>query len=322
MLRHKNDLRLLASMEYLLSACEAALRAKHPQVRQAISDAADRCNAGERLRGAVYILHNELWVAMRSSDGSRVKELLRRASDLRFTTTNLVIKGLSDSSVGAFDEDALFMSTMGRENEQEYQLLFDAKPPEGSDVDILRDVNEVLNRLRVLDPATASELEVLVSDVIVMSSAYLNGGTSFKAFGYLMLRERRARHEWTTYLETLVHEAAHLYLYSLWTLDPIILDDGGRLYRSPLRREPRPLSGIFHAMFVLGRIMRTMRIFEQSEYADDVAHLESSYNNAGNTASLERKFEDAYQVVQEHAELSPLGAALLASCRAMAAGEQ
>lgn len=313
-----NDERLIASLHYLYGVAAGVVTEPVAGPERALDRAKAECRSGMRLRGVAYVLHNELVEAMRGQDIARVCTLLRAAGSLRYTTGESDIRPLQVEHDSECAEDALYLRTMRRENEHEYAKPFEVCPPQGDERAAVEDVKEVLRRLRAVDPVTAAEFDAMVTDVVIMSSGVINGGTSFKAFGYLLLRQRQFRPDWTNYLETLVHEAAHLYLYCLWSIDPIITADGGRLYRSPLRSEPRPLSGIFHAMFVLARIIRSLSRFAQDpRYAADVSTMSTAYNNARNSAPLRQKFEDAFAVVAENAELSPLGARLLDGCRAM-----
>jgi hypothetical protein len=314
----QNDIRLLDSLRYVCGVATKVLAEQTGKVEHALDVMQIECEEGMRLRGVAYVVHNELVEAMRGQNPDRVRELLNVAPELRYTTRHCEIVALSAAGDSQSVEDQLYLLTMRRENEKEYSKPFHVAPPVGDPSEVASDVQEVLRRIREVDSASAAEFDALVTDVVIMSSNAINGGTSFKAFGYLLLRERNFDPDWTNYLETLIHEAAHLYLYCLWSIDPIIIDDGGRMYKSPLRAEPRPLSGIFHAMFVLARIIRSLGKFARDpRYGEDISRMSTAYNNARNSAPLLEKFEDAFEVVRDNAVLSPLGSKLLDGCRAM-----
>jgi HEXXH motif-containing protein len=60
------------------------------------------------------------------------------------------------------------------------------------------------------------------------------------------------------FLETLVHETSHLHLFTIMDCNIIILNDEYDLYASPLRADKRPMLGVFHAVFVLSRMVRIL----------------------------------------------------------------
>lgn len=60
---------------------------------------------------------------------------------------------------------------------------------------------------------------------------------------------------WVTVLaEAIVHEHAHGELYTLAELDPLVRVDVQRLFYSPWRKDPRPLIGLFHALYVFENV--------------------------------------------------------------------
>lgn len=77
--------------------------------------------------------------------------------------------------------------------------------------------------------------------------------------------------DWTLYdyMENIIHEMSHIELYIKQLVDPLIIK--GNYLKSPFRKQPRPASGVYHAAFVLARIIRYMAPFcTNSQHA---AHL-------------------------------------------------
>jgi HEXXH motif-containing protein len=138
----------------------------------------------------------------------------------------------------------------------------------------------------------------------------------------VLLRELGSERAWTTYLENIVHEASHLYLYTLFLADPILHEDGRRQYRSPIRPGGRPLSAVMHAAFVLARTARIVRVLgSRPAYRDDIATMSTTYNAAANPESFERKFVAAWKTLHSEAAFTPFGQELLADCRRIALDE-
>ena len=117
-----------------------------------------------------------------------------------------------------------------------------------------------------------------------------------------------------TCIEAVVHEVAHLYLYLLQLRDPLLTNGAEAGFGSPFRPDPRPLSGIYHAMFVLARTIRCLRILSKSnELLSDLP--ERASRKLLNVSELEANFDTVVSVLLEHANLTSRGAQLMQFCR-------
>ena len=65
------------------------------------------------------------------------------------------------------------------------------------------------------------------------------------------------RSDWNviTFADHIVHEAAHQILYAWHELSPLLVNCNEMGYPSPIRDDPRPLYGSFHATFVFLRLV-------------------------------------------------------------------
>ena len=103
------------------------------------------------------------------------------------------------------------------------------------------------------------------------------------------------------YLEHIVHECAHQYLFALQLMDPVVLNDKSELYDAPIRKQKRPMDGVFHACFVLARMVRCFRKTNE--------HINEKYNSQFRER-IEAWFDKSYQVVKEYGQLSEQGKSL------------
>jgi len=108
-------------------------------------------------------------------------------------------------------------------------------------------------------------------------------------------------------LEHLVHEAAHIHINSILATDPLVLNDISELYTSSVRKDPRPIIGIYHTMFVLCRVLMAFnacRIDLNDEY------ISKQYTD------VQDQFNRAFLTCEKNAKLTTLGLSILENCRA------
>lgn len=115
--------------------------------------------------------------------------------------------------------------------------------------------NQATSHLREILPELWAEILHLVSQVLVFDSETVNAGSTWHAFGTVFLRRLEPQSEtWTAVFEHLVHESAHHSLFALSTRYPLVVDNSPDIY-SPFRGINRPAEAVFHALFVMLRIM-------------------------------------------------------------------
>lgn len=320
-LRLTMDAQLLRSFIYLLEQAESSLKNRYPKTRAELHDLLASIETdGVRLRGTAYAIHTQLVEAMRKGRAQNVDELLRHLPTVRWLGMKPKVLPLWSPEFTPLESQAFF-STVASDYESTYARPFDATSPSEAEAGAMKQIIEsTLQKIAELDTETSGEIDGLISDFITVRSDLTNAGTCVKAFGLVYLTVLREEQEWTTYLESIVHEEAHHHLFALWTLDPLLVG-GEELYRSPIRSEPRPMSGVFHAMFVLARTIRCLNIFRAyPKFTAEVNRLPTSYNQANNPAPLEEQFMDAYATVRDNARLTAFGAKVLESSRLMALG--
>jgi len=109
----------------------------------------------------------------------------------------------------------------------------------------------------------------------------------------------------------IAHEAAHTHLFGLALGGRVVENRDAERYVSPLRSDPRPMEGIAHAVYVLGRMIYTLRALiasgrlraDESEQAEAQLHA----NLAGYRGGL--------ATVLEHARFTPAGQAAFEDLR-------
>jgi len=159
------------------------------------------------------------------------------------------------------------------------------------------------------------ELEALVAVILLAESgdetARFGGASAFAAWGAILINPANSRAALPLAL-TLIHESSHLKLFYAYLEDEIVLNGPDERYSSPLRREARPMNGIFHATFVLARMILFLSDLIRT---DAVPALLGTTGHDAIEADLRRlraAFDEGYSVIAEHGVLTPKGAQILA----------
>jgi HEXXH motif-containing protein len=167
------------------------------------------------------------------------------------------------------------------------------------------------------NPALAAEIGALVREIVLAvgpsgkGALSFDGASSFMLWGAIVLNA--AGH--TTTLEmvqALAHESGHNLLFGLATDGPLVTNDDEERFASPLRQDPRPIDGIFHATFVTARMHQAVARLLEAEVLAEGELAEARRALAANAAL----FAQGLATLDRHARLTPMGSAALAGARA------
>jgi hypothetical protein len=169
--------------------------------------------------------------------------------------------------------------------------------------DVTGRLKAALAMIRKFWPAAYKEMPLVVKKLIVYRGHAVIGFTDFRYHGsvffkYEWLMKRKHLEE---VAEDLIHEAAHVRLNSIMGATALFRNDDREIYPSPLRRDLRSMYGVFHQMFVLRRVVEWYHRLDRR----------SAIENRANIGENSDGFEQAYQVVKNHADLTPAGRAMM-----------
>lgn len=161
-------------------------------------------------------------------------------------------------------------------------------------------LKEALELISSLDKGLEEELHAYVTHLKLFAGKVLDSTTSPRFLGAIFLKVPSCEHSPTLiYLRNLVHEISHLHLYAMAGKDPMTLNAPHDLFSSPLRSDKRPMIGIFHATFVLSRMVRILNQYRQ-QFPHD---LEAEKFLAEN----KKFFHDGLETIKNHGMLSEAG---------------
>jgi len=124
--------------------------------------------------------------------------------------------------------------------------------------------------------------EVLLAHAPATETFEFDGASHYQFWGLLMLNPKHHKTPLAV-VEVLAHEASHSLLFGLTIDEPLVFNADDELYVSPLRPDPRPMDGIYHATYVSARMAWAMeRMAEALSGADRAAALEAAARDRAN----------------------------------------
>jgi HEXXH motif-containing protein len=111
--------------------------------------------------------------------------------------------------------------------------------------------------------------------------------------------------------EVLAHEAGHSMLFGMMQDELLVLNPYGERYPSPLRPDPRPMDGIFHATFVSARMALAMEALAASGILD-AQETAAAREAAGRDRE---NFAEGDGVLQRHGRLTETGLRIITAAR-------
>ncbi len=170
-------------------------------------------------------------------------------------------------------------------------------------------------------PEMSAEIRELLREVVIAEGPQgpkaptFDGASSYMLWGATLLNARGQQ----TILDTaqaLAHESGHNLLFGFCVSGPLVENADDELFSSPLRKDARPMDGVFHATYVVARMHQTVsRLLQASVIGEDAM--------AGALADLaahRRNFDAGDRVIREGGRLTPLGVSVIESARAYMAG--
>ncbi|MCB1474675.1 MAG: hypothetical protein H6883_14870 [Rhodobiaceae bacterium] len=132
------------------------------------------------------------------------------------------------------------------------------------------------------------------------------GVTSFMVWGAGFMNGEAFTSVWSTG-QFLIHEITHALLFAISTSAPLVMNPLDKSYKSPLRPEPRPMDGIFHATVVCARMVDFNRMCIDRNLLDGGARDDM----ARQLPELERRFNDGVELVRREGLLSERASLLI-----------
>jgi HEXXH motif-containing protein len=158
------------------------------------------------------------------------------------------------------------------------------------------------------DPALAAEIRTLLREIVLAAGSEdpkamtFDGASAFMLWGAIIINANR-RDGAVGMVQMLAHESAHNLLFGFSADGPLVENSAEELYSSPLRVDPRPMDGIYHATFVTARMHRAIKQLLDSGVLDSEQREKAARDLEDNA----RLFHNGFETVKKHGRLTPVG---------------
>lgn len=187
-------------------------------------------------------------------------------------------------------------------------------PPPDLCAQVSTRVQQALSLLTRVQPAWAQEIQSLVGEIIVLvpQNLHLAGGSSMMLWGTVLLNAEMATDR-IAVLMTLAHEATHLMLFGVACQEPLARNPPQDTFSTALRPTPRPMSALFHATYVSGRLYALAQCLLANP---ELTHQE--HDALAAQAALHRaRFREGAEIVLHQGLLSDAARELMEEARAL-----
>jgi hypothetical protein len=306
-LNRRMHLSLADSLQYVTAQAKGACAFDEP----ALSTLVARLRAGELFGADTFAAYYTLVPALADGDEAAASAAFATLAAARPIAPGLRVLALSPEDLGGRFE------TYFRLMEGEGSMPLGMRTPSPEVAQRFRE--RFARGLALLDaavPEVAGEVRHIINELLIVTGDptlkyQFDGGSHFQLWGALFLN---ADFHQTDYAmaEVIAHESAHSLLFSFCIDEALVENEDDELFTSPLRPDPRPMDGIYHATFVSARMHWTMTRLLDSGLLD--ASVIDAVQQARDADA--RNFEAGYGVIAAHGRLTVTGRALMESARA------
>lgn len=283
--------RLFASLKYLYSSLESLNNdPRQHQIQQKLQ------NLETKPASPLLYALNTL---LASQEPANIDFCIKALLETNFTQTELI-------------EDTAYFKNNGLAAlilEKAIQLDVSNTKPIQQESALIQKINKAIQTIHHYTPLMGCEVDHFMKKVYITSSPKMISGTSFNLFGAIYLGDSLLKEHDIIMSTSIIHEVAHLYFYALSTIDPLIVNDYEEKYPSPLKTDERPLIAVFHAVFVLSRMVNFLK--QILNYPKSPLYQEALIEYHKNIAF----FEAGYETVSKNAKLTTMGKKFLRDIR-------
>jgi hypothetical protein len=298
---------LAESLAYVIEEVDGAITFDRPSIEANIA----RMREGVRFAPGAFGHYYLAVQSIADENFEHVTYHLDAIGRQRPLADEMEIVALSEAMLGK--DVQIYTTLLGAEDASSFRFLPPPAPVADDFASRFRDGMALLDRAA---PNLAEEVRVLVSQMVMAvgdkSFAYeFDGASVYSLWGALFLNAE-SHVTPLAMAEAIAHEAGHSLLFGMSVDEPLVRNPDDALYPSPLRVDPRPMDGIYHATFVSSRMHWAMQTLIDSGQLDDEQRVAAAEARDGDT----RNFWAGYKTVAEFGDLTPTGRSIMTAAHA------
>src|SRR6185312_10224034 len=294
--------RLAESLRYILAQGDGILSIPQDRIQKFLRD----LETGP-VSPLAFSFYNDTVLAIEEDDIETASGLLTELTKLTARANGLEILELADPNPDAI------AARYARFLNDDPSIKFDIFPPSPQVAANCRaQIRDAFALLDAGDPELAGELRALLREIILAAGTKdpkaltFDGASSFMLWGAIIINADRSDGA-IGMVQMLAHESAHNLLFGFSADQALVENSPEELFSSPLRKDPRPMDGIYHATFVTARMYRVVRTLLDSGVLDAPAKAKAQKDLADNACL----FKQGIETVQKFARLSTLGESVM-----------
>lgn len=267
--------------------------------------------SNNRVRPAVFGRYYRLVFSILNNENDLHNNLDNLVASLQ-VQPELTIRDLSATGLG--DDSLVTLYQQCLDTDENMRFGFISPEPENSQ-QMRESVSRALQLMSRILPELCEEIHAIISEIVLASapktpnSPSFDGASSYQLWGALVLNTDECKSDMEM-VETLAHEEAHSLLFGLTVAEPLVYENEAR-FNSPLRQDPRPMDGVYHATFVSARMYYAMYEASKSSLLTDTQKSECEKCLLASRDA----FYNGFEVISNAADLSDTGRIILQNAR-------
>jgi|GEM_PF-3704573 len=291
---------LLKSTRSLLNSVEKTLHIGFCELKDMLS----KIETGKKINQKLYAIHASFQDAVRQGSTKSVLQLIKDLEHL-LSKEEIYATPFSIQTISCEDWEQQLLKDLQAQNCYSNGKLPSLVFVEKCEVEeIAKTILESLELLRQVSPLFYNEFETYTANLKLFQSDRLVGMTDVRAFGTVYLCIPKGDIPESVYFcEHIIHEVSHLHLHTLFAIDKLVLNAPSERYTAPIRPDPRPMYGIFHATFVLSRMVRIFMLLTEKNASIFEEYFELFL----------KRFLNGVNTIKQFGKLTPLGEKIMES---------
>jgi HEXXH motif-containing protein len=253
----------------------------------------------------LFCLYSKLVADLSKREDGQVRESFEALSKAAFSPAEEGVVAYRDPSISP-----VWWDHFHRLLDTDRQRPLNFEPPEPEVYARCEaDIQSALALLQWADSQFFEEVRSLARLIVLATpgpNAGFNGASTFFLWAGILINARVRRNP-IQMIDLLVHESSHVLLFGIAAEEPLTRNSATDRYASPVRPDPRPIDGIFHACFVTTRVHLAMsRLLETGLLSSqDAVEARGRRDFNGNAARA------SFDLLRLHAETTDTGKQVL-----------